>query len=40
MMVHSRIDARGVLVDFDGTVYESGAAMWIAELQSNRRLDQ
>ena len=27
MMAHSRIDARGVLVDLDGTVYESGAAI-------------
>ena len=27
MMAHSRINARGVLVDLDGTVYESGAAI-------------
>ena len=26
-MARSRIDARGVLLDLDGTVYESGAAI-------------
>lgn len=32
-MARSRIDARGVLLDLDGTVYESGAGPFVAALE-------